>query len=157
MLIRITHIGTATVILEIGKIRLLTDPTFDPSGKRYAWAPFGANSMKTEGPALSPAEIGEFDGILVTHAQHDDNLDSSGRALFSRTKRVLTTQSSARRLGFKAQGLTPWETTEIVGSDGLRIRITATPARHGPPLSRPFVGDVIGFMLEWAGQEFGAL
>ena len=32
----------------------------------------------------------------------------------------------------------------------------ATPARHGPPLSRLLTGDVIGFVLSWQGQD-GAL
>ena len=31
MHIRITHLGTATVILEIGSLRILTDPAFDPA------------------------------------------------------------------------------------------------------------------------------
>jgi hypothetical protein len=35
--------------------------------------------------------------------------------------------------------------------------VTATPARHGPPLSRPITGDVIGFALGWGGQEHGVL
>ena len=33
----------------------------------------------------------------------------------------------------------------------------ATPCRHGPPLSRPLAGDVIGFALSWDGQEHGVL
>ena len=37
------------------------------------------------------------------------------------------------------------------------IEITATPCRHGPPLSHPIVGDVIGFALRWDGQEHGVL
>ena len=37
------------------------------------------------------------------------------------------------------------------------IEITATPCRHGPPLSRPLAGDVIGFALRWDGQEHGVL
>ena len=32
------------------------------------------------------------------------------------------------------------------------IQVTATPCRHGPPLSRPIVGEVIGFALGWEGQ-----
>jgi L-ascorbate metabolism protein UlaG (beta-lactamase superfamily) len=36
------------------------------------------------------------------------------------------------------------------------IEITATPCRHGPPLSHPLVGDVIGFALRWEGAD-GAL
>jgi L-ascorbate metabolism protein UlaG (beta-lactamase superfamily) len=35
--------------------------------------------------------------------------------------------------------------------------VTATPARHGPPLSRPVAGRVVGFALRWAGQEDGVL
>jgi L-ascorbate metabolism protein UlaG (beta-lactamase superfamily) len=31
MSMRITHIGTATMLLEIGALRLLTDPVFDPA------------------------------------------------------------------------------------------------------------------------------
>ncbi len=34
--------------------------------------------------------------------------------------------------------------------------MTATPCRHGPPLSHALVGDVIGFALEWDAQEHGA-
>ena len=30
--------------------------------------------------------------------------------------------------------------------------MTATPCRHGPPLSHPLAGDVIGFSLRWDGQ-----
>jgi L-ascorbate metabolism protein UlaG (beta-lactamase superfamily) len=157
MNIRITHVGTATLILDIGGTRILTDPAFDPSGTQYAWAPVGANSTKTESPAISLDEVGEFDVALVTHAQHDDNLDPSGRSLLPRSKRVFTTRPSARRLGWAAEGLKPWESVKIIGHDGLRIRITATPARHGPPLSLPFVGEVIGFILQWEGQRFGSL
>jgi L-ascorbate metabolism protein UlaG (beta-lactamase superfamily) len=159
MSLRITHVGTATVILEIGSVRILTDPTFDPAGGRYAWAPLGASSTKLEGPAVpvDHEQMARFDAILVTHAQHDDNLDATGRTLFDRTNRLLTTRSSARRLGGKAEGLRPWETAEIVGAEGLKVRVTATPARHGPPLSLPFVGAVIGFLLEWEGQAHGPL
>jgi len=31
------------------------------------------------------------------------------------------------------------------------VRVTATPARHGPPFSLPFVGPVVGFVIEWDG------
>jgi L-ascorbate metabolism protein UlaG (beta-lactamase superfamily) len=35
--------------------------------------------------------------------------------------------------------------------------VTATPAQHGPLIVRPFAGQTIGFMLEWEGQQNGAL
>ena len=56
-----------------------------------------------------------------------------------------------------ARGLTPWATTHLTAPDKPTIEITATPCRHGPPLSRPITGDVIGFALHWDGQDHGAL
>jgi hypothetical protein len=37
------------------------------------------------------------------------------------------------------------------------IEVTATPARHGPPMSRPITGDVVGFALRWDGADAGVL
>jgi L-ascorbate metabolism protein UlaG (beta-lactamase superfamily) len=70
---------------------------------------------------------------------------------------VLTTEAGARRLGGNARGLAPWATTELAAEGKPRIEVTATPCRHGPPLSKPLVGDVVGFALRWEGQEHGAL
>ena len=63
----------------------------------------------------------------------------------------------AQRLGGGARGLEPWATTRLEAPGRPAIEITATPCRHGPPLSRPIVGDVIGFALRWEGQEHGVL
>ncbi|MER7283172.1 hypothetical protein ABT369_52970 [Dactylosporangium sp. NPDC000244] len=35
MTMRVTHVGGPTVLIEVGGWRLLTDPTFDPPGRRY--------------------------------------------------------------------------------------------------------------------------
>ena len=35
MTVRITHLGGPTALIEGGEWRLLTDPTFDPPGRRY--------------------------------------------------------------------------------------------------------------------------
>jgi L-ascorbate metabolism protein UlaG (beta-lactamase superfamily) len=48
-------------------------------------------------------------------------------------------------------------TTRLEAPGRRPIEITATPCRHGPPLSRALVGDVIGFALRWDGQEHGQL
>lgn len=47
------------------------------------------------------------------------------------------------------------EHTELTAADRPPITVTATPCRHGPPLSRPVAGPVAGFALRWAGQEHG--
>ena len=70
---------------------------------------------------------------------------------------VVTTASGAKRLGGSARGLSAWETTTLESPGRPTIEITATPCRHGPPLSHPIVGDVIGFALRWDGQEHGVL
>jgi L-ascorbate metabolism protein UlaG (beta-lactamase superfamily) len=60
---------------------------------------------------------------------------------------VVTTASGARTLGGTARGLSRWESTTLSGEGRPDLVITATPCRHGPPLSHPIVGDVIGFSI----------
>ena len=152
---RITHIGTATLLLEIGPMRLLTDPTFDPPGGNYNFG-FGTSSTKLTAPSISPEDIGDIDAILLSHDQHEDNLDEAGRALLPRAGKVITTNAAAKRLGNNAIGLKPWQST-IIKSDDSEIKVTAVPARHGSLWSHIIVGETTGFVLEWNGQEHGAL
>ncbi len=150
--VRVTHIGGPTTLIEVGGWRILTDPTFDPPGRRYSFG-WGTSSRKQTGPALEPADIGPVDVVLLSHDHHADNLDDRGRALLAETPLVVTTAAGARRVG--GRGLTDWESTVLSGPDRDDIRVTATPCRHGPALSRPIVGQVIGFALAWDSQEHG--
>lgn len=152
----VTYVGGPTALLELGGLRLLTDPTFDQAGERYHFG-WGAMSRKLQGPAMSPEELGRIDAVLLSHDHHEDNLDAAGRAVLPTAGRVITTPSGARRLGGNSEGLAPWESTRLNLPEGGELKVTATPCRHGPPLSRPIVGEVVGFMLEWDGQEAGAL
>ncbi len=154
--LRLTHVGGPTLLVEMDGWRLLTDPTFDAPGRRYSFG-WGAFSRKTAGPALPASALGRIDAVLLTHEHHDDNLDAAGRALLPSAGVVVTTVAGAKRLGGDARGLEPWTTTRLAASDRTPIEITATPCRHGPPLSRPIVGDVIGFALAWESQEHGVL
>ena len=154
--IRITHIGGPTVLIEVGGWRLLTDPTFDPPGKRYNFG-WGTFSRKLAGPAIAADDVGPIDAVLLSHDHHDDNLDPAGRALLPAAGTVITTEAGAKRLGGNARGLAAWASTTLAHEDRAPIAITATPCRHGPPLSRPLVGEVAGWALQWEGQEHGAL
>ena len=156
MEVRLSHIGGPTVLIEFGGWRLLTDPTFDPAGGKYRFG-WGTGSQKLTGPSVSPEELGEIDAVLLSHDHHDDNLDKAGRALLPQAGTVITTEAGAKRLGGNAVGLAPWATTVLSAEGKPPIEVTATPCRHGPPLSRPLVGDVIGFALRWEGQGHGAL
>jgi L-ascorbate metabolism protein UlaG (beta-lactamase superfamily) len=154
--VRLTHIGGPTVLIEVGGWRVLTDPTFDPPGRRYFFG-WGTVSRKLAGPAIAANDLPPIDAVLLTHDHHGDNLDPAGRALLPSAGVIVTTASGAKRLGGSARGLEPWQTTCLEAPDRPAIEITATPCRHGPPLSHPIVGDVIGFALRWEGQENGVL
>jgi L-ascorbate metabolism protein UlaG (beta-lactamase superfamily) len=155
MEVRLTHVGGPTVLIEVGGWRLLTDPTFDPPGQSYRFG-WGTGSRKLTGPAIAASEIGPIDAVLLSHDHHDDNLDPAGRALLPSADTVITTVPGAKRLG-DARGLEPWGTTRLEAAGRPPIEITATPCRHGPPLSRSIVGDVIGFALQWDEQDRGVL
>jgi L-ascorbate metabolism protein UlaG (beta-lactamase superfamily) len=60
-----------------------------------------------------------------------------------------------RRRAIPARGLDAWERTTIEAPGRPALEIIATPCRHGPPLSRPIVGHVVGFALRWDGQDGG--
>src|SRR2546428_3845993 len=140
----ITLIGGPTALIEVDGFRLLTDPTFDAPG---AYQLPHVKLEKLTGPALSAKAIGEVDAVLLSHDQHSDNLDNSGRDFLKSAKRVLTTEAGAKRLGGKTEGFAPWASTELK-KGGQSLTITATPARHGPAGIEPLSGDVIGFVVE---------
>jgi len=144
MTLSITLIGGPTALIEIDGFRLLTDPTFDAPG---TYALPHVKLEKLAGPAISADAVGEIDAVLLSHDQHSDNLDHSGKDFLKRAKRVLTTQVGAKRLGGHAEGFAPWSSTELKGRDGSSLTITATPARHGPAGIEPLAGDVIGFVV----------
>ncbi len=151
---RITYIGGPTALIEAGGWRILTDPTFDPPGRRYFFG-WGTYSRKLQGPALPFAQLAPVDAVLLSHDHHGDNLDPAGRALLPQMGQVITTLPGATRLSNGSTGLEPWQTTTLAAPGKETITVTATPCRHGPPGSRPIVGTVIGFALQWAGQQHG--
>ncbi len=147
---RLTLVGGPTALIEAGGFRLLTDPTFDGPGE-YRLP--HTTLVKTSRPALAPDDIGAVDAVLLSRDQHADNLDRSGRTYLGRAGRVLTTQAGAARLGGRAEGMAPWDSRDLVTQDGRSLRITATPARHGPAGIEPLAGDVIGFVLAFGDQH----
>ncbi|MWB97180.1 MBL fold metallo-hydrolase [Agromyces seonyuensis] len=160
---RLTRIGGPTVLVELDGRRILVDPTFDPPGREYAFA-LGTRSTKLLGPALGIDELGPIDLVLVSHDHHADNLDDAGRGMLGSAGHVVTTASGAKRLTSGADalptgrvtGLRAWESVELPGDEqrGLEpLEVTATPCRHGPPLTRPIVGDVVGFALRRPGAD----
>ncbi len=92
--------------------------------------------------------------VLLSHDEHDDNLDTSGRAMLADVPLTLTTPSGSDRLGAKAQGLADWESVELDRPGGGTVTVTGVPAIHGPgPREQvePITGQVVGFVL--TGQD----
>ena len=139
-----TLVGGPTLLLEIGGVRLLTDPTFDPPGSHAVGS---RELIKTEGPAVTADDLGRIDAVLLSHDQHPDNLDRLGRAVLERVPTVLSTPVAADRLAGTTRGLQPWQQETVAGPDDGTVSVTAVPARHGPPGAESAAGPVTGFWL----------
>lgn len=146
-----TWIGTATVLVQVRGTTLLTDPTFDPPGAPQHFAVPGSAMRiplrRTAGPAIGVEQLPPIDVVLLSHDEHADNLDASGRRLLDSAGLVLTTRSAARRLGPPAIGLAPWE-SHVVRRGEVALRVTAAPARHAPDGWSDLAGEVVGFVVE---------
>ena len=140
--ITLTTLGGPTVLLELGGLRLLTDPTFDEPGEY----PVGTRALRKTAPsALSAAEVGRVDAVLLSHDQHADNLDHGGREFLAGSPRTLSTASAAGRVD-GVEALPNWATVDVGG-----VRVTGVPAQHGPDGTEHLVGEVTGFLLAGDG------
>jgi L-ascorbate metabolism protein UlaG (beta-lactamase superfamily) len=140
-------IGGPTALIDIGGLRLLTDPTFDPPGDH----PVGErNLVKTDAPSVAAEAIGPVDAVLLSHDQHPDNLDDAGRELLAHMPLVLSTADAARRLGGTTRELPLWRSVVLARPDGRELRITGVPAQHGPTGTEHLTGEVRGFVISGA-------
>ncbi|PPS74430.1 MULTISPECIES: MBL fold metallo-hydrolase [Streptomyces] len=149
-------LGGPTAHFEYGGLRFLTDPTFDAPGD-YA-RPGGPLLTKTAPAAATPADLGSVDVVLLSHDEHADNLDTSGRALLAGIPLTLTTPGGGERLreslGDRVRGLADWESVELERPGGGTVTVTGVPALHGPgPREQveAFTGQVVGFVLTGEG------
>lgn len=144
----VRHVGGPTAVLELGGLRLVLDPTFDPPGEH----PVGSRTLtKLTGPAVHPAEVGAADAVLLSHDQHPDNLDTAGREYLAATPIVLSTGAAAERLGGAVRAVPNWTHVDLTRPDGAALRVTGVPAQHGPDGTEHLVGEVTGFVLSGSG------
>jgi L-ascorbate metabolism protein UlaG (beta-lactamase superfamily) len=144
---KITHIGGPTALLTLGGLSFLTDPAFDQP--RDYQLP-GRVMTKLTGPALGVEDLGPIDAVLLSHDQHKDNLDESGRELLPTIPLVLSTPGAAERIP-GVRGLENWESLTLPRPDGGVVTVTGLPARHGPEGCESVTGIVTGFLLSAEG------
>ena len=157
MEVKITHIDTACVLLEINGFKILTDPTLDNAGKLYHHGYF-AFSKKTEKPALQNIDLSKIDLILLSHHQHKDNFDVKGKSFALASECTIISTKAASKKYKRIIGLDNWECFSVKTPLLQNLRITATPAQHRPWWIPEFVsGKVIGFIIEFDDQKNGVI
>ncbi|CCO34935.1 N-acyl-phosphatidylethanolamine-hydrolyzing phospholipase D, mitochondrial Short=NAPE-PLD [Rhizoctonia solani AG-1 IB] len=140
-----TFIGTATAIISVDGINFITDPVFDQVGTTYDMEVVTLESVLP--PALGLHELPPIDVVLLSHEDHPDNLDTSGRTLLN-GRPVITTPDGAKNLKPRpaVHAINPWQTLPLkIG--GKAFSITGTPCVHVPG------GETTGFILH--AESFG--
>src|SRR4051812_46193021 len=112
MKVSFTQVDTACMVININGFVIVTDPAFDKDGTVYE----GPRTLyKTGSPKLQPQDIGPVDLVLLSHDQHKDNLDNSGREFLKTVKQVISTPGAGERLAQdNVTGLNEWESINIV-------------------------------------------
>jgi len=140
--LRLTWIGHATVLIEVGGQRLLTDPFL-----RDRLGP-----LRRRGGTVDLAAIGRVDAVLLSHA-HPDHFDRAFlRRLDGDPLLVVPTGLGrvVRRMGFEARELAAGERTSVGG-----VEVTAVPARHGRWPRHP-AATTLGYLVEGSPSVYFA-
>jgi L-ascorbate metabolism protein UlaG (beta-lactamase superfamily) len=153
----IFFIGNATVLLRVAGFTILTDPTFIHKHEQ-TWLGGGLHTTRLTNPAMELADLPPLDLVLLSHF-HGDHFDQVAERDLDRALPIVTTPQSANDLeerGFtNCIPLDVWESLNVEKGSA-QLRITATPARHGPPLVDFVLPDVMGSVLDVTTADGGA-
>lgn len=147
-------IGNATTLLRLGPFTILTDPTFVHRHESVDLGP-GLSSRRLTDPAMEIDELPPVDLVLLSHF-HGDHFDQVAQERLDKGLPVVTTPQAKKELeslGFEqVTGLDTWDTV-TVPKNGVELRITSCPGRHGPGLVDLVLPDVMGSVLEVVGDD----
>jgi L-ascorbate metabolism protein UlaG (beta-lactamase superfamily) len=142
---RLTWVGHATVLLEMGGARLLTDPVLR---SRLA-------HLRRHSAAPAPEVAQRLDAVLISHVHHD-HLDAPSLRLIDRDVRVLVPHGGAEHvtpLGFTSvDELEPGASVEIGGAVVAAVPAVHDGRRH--PLAKE--AGTIGYEVAGARRAYFA-
>lgn len=119
--LKVTRIGHACQLIEIGGTRILTDPWFTQTPTYYQGEPV----------VSSPGDLGRIDAVVVSHEHYDHcDLDALVTAGFDHDVPLMgpgTVAAIARDKGFRdVRAIESWEATAVAD-----VTVTAAPGKHG--------------------------
>ena len=133
----VTFLGHSTVLVEIGGVRVLTDPVL-----------YDRVSILRRAVSPLPAELYRGVDVAVISHLHLDHLDLASLRLLGRDTPLIVPRGAGRfmrKMGFR-------EVTELPIGRSIEVRgttVTATPARHSgfrPPLGPN--ADAVGYVFD---------
>jgi L-ascorbate metabolism protein UlaG (beta-lactamase superfamily) len=138
---RVTYVGHATVLIELGGVRLITDPVL-----RSRIGP-----LRRHGPLPLPEVTHHLDALLVSHLHHD-HADLPSLRRIDRDVPTLVAPGTERffaRRGFTAvTELAPGESVKVG-----EVAITAVEAKHPSRRRLERDSEAIGFLLTGTGRR----
>lgn len=146
---RVTFIGTATVLIEVGELRILTDPNFLHAGDH---APLGGGlrSRRLTNPALELEDLPPLDAVVLSH-HHGDHFDPIVVKRLDKATHIITTPGSARKLRRQrftnVTALDTWSSTTVRHGD-VSVEVTSTPGKHAPGPLSALLPSVMGSLMD---------
>ncbi|SFB85766.1 MBL fold metallo-hydrolase [Massilia yuzhufengensis] len=146
-------IGTATVIIRFQGFTILTDPNFLPKGGQ-AQLGYGITAERKTSPAISFDKLPPIDLVVLSHF-HDDHFDKLVQERLKPATPIISPKEASERLkrmGFThTYGLSTWDRVDVSKGEA-RLRITATPARHGPAGVAVLLPKTMGAVLDFGAN-----
>ncbi|MDQ3873684.1 MAG: MBL fold metallo-hydrolase [Thermoproteota archaeon] len=146
----ILFIGNATLLIRCAGFTFLTDPTFIHMHEKVHLGP-GLYSERLTNPALEISQLPPIDFVLLSHF-HGDHFDQAAVRGLSKSLTIVTNEHAIEELSARGfsnfEKLDKWQSVAFVKGD-FRLKITATPGRHGPLPVSMFMPQVTGSIIEF--------